>query len=114
MPAGRLELGALVRDLPEEPGVLDGQGGLGGEGLQDVDYLRGKLTRLLPVEGQTADDLILAEQGHGEEGPVPEPDEGVPDESLFTLRIQTALALRDLGSITWRGKNNGRYELLRA
>jgi hypothetical protein len=40
-------------------------------------------------------------------------DEGVPDEPLFSLRIQTALALRDLGWITWRGKNNGRYQLLR-
>ena len=30
--AGRLEQAALVRDLAEEPGVLDGESGLGGEG----------------------------------------------------------------------------------
>ena len=36
VPAGDLQLPALVRDLPEEPGVLDGQGRLGGEGFQDL------------------------------------------------------------------------------
>src|SRR5207244_10066034 len=73
--AGRLELGALVSDLPEEPSVLDGQGGLGGEGLQDVHDFRGKLAGRLPVEGQAADDLVLAEQGYGKERPVTEPDD---------------------------------------
>ena len=34
--AGGLELAALVRDLAEEPGVLDRQGRLGGEGLEDA------------------------------------------------------------------------------
>ena len=41
--AGRLELPALVRDLAEQAGVLDGEGGLGGEGLQQLDDLRGEL-----------------------------------------------------------------------
>src|SRR5713101_8004089 len=50
--AGGLELPALVRDLPEEPGVLDRQGRLGGEGLQYVyDFWR-ELTGRLPREGQ--------------------------------------------------------------
>jgi len=41
MAAGGLELPALVLDLVKEPGVLDRQGGLGGECLQDVhDPLR--------------------------------------------------------------------------
>jgi hypothetical protein len=40
-------------------------------------------------------------------------DRGVPEDPLFTLRIQTALELRDLGRITWSGRNNGRYRLLR-
>lgn len=40
-------------------------------------------------------------------------DHGVPDEPLFTLRVKTAEALRTLGWITWSGKNNGRYQLLR-
>ena len=63
--AGRLELPALVRDLPEEAGVLDGQGGLGGERLQDVHDFRRELAGRLPVEGQAADDLVLAERGTG-------------------------------------------------
>ncbi len=50
-----------------------------GEGLQDVHDLGGKLAALLAIEGRAADDLIFAEQGHGEQRPVPEPDEGVPD-----------------------------------
>jgi hypothetical protein len=40
-------------------------------------------------------------------------DRRIPDDPLFTLRIQVALALRGLGWITWSGKNNGRYRLLR-
>ena len=35
-----LELPALVLDLPEEPSVLDGEGRLGGEGLEQLDDLR--------------------------------------------------------------------------
>ncbi len=46
-----LKLAALVRDLVEEPGVLDGQGRLRREGLQDVHDLRRKLAGGLPVEG---------------------------------------------------------------
>ena len=63
MAAGRLQLGALVPDLTEETGVLDGEGRLGGERLQDVHDLRRKLAGGFPVEGQAADDLVLAEQG---------------------------------------------------
>jgi hypothetical protein len=50
VPAGRFELGALVRDLPEEPGVLDGQGRLGGESLEDLDGLAREFARCVPVE----------------------------------------------------------------
>ena len=80
--AGGLQLPTLVRDLPEEAGILDGQGGLGGERLQDVHDLGRELARRLPVEGQAADDLLLAEQRHREERPVPEPDERVSDAAL--------------------------------
>ena len=72
MLAGGLELAALVCDLPEQAGVLDRQGGLGGERLQDVDDLRRKLAGRLAIEGQAADDLVLAEERHGEERPVAE------------------------------------------
>ena len=40
MPVGCLDLAALVLDFPEQPGVLDCQGGLSGEGLEQVDDLR--------------------------------------------------------------------------
>src|SRR2546430_6841691 len=82
VPAGRLELGALVRDLPEEPGVLDGQGGLGGEGLQDFHDLWRKLAGRLAIEGQPPDDLALAEQGHREQRVLAEAAEGAPDATL--------------------------------
>ena len=44
--AGRLELPALVRDLLEEPRVLDGQRRLAGEGLEQVDHLPVSYTHL--------------------------------------------------------------------
>ena len=44
--------------------------------------LRRELAGRLPGQGQAADDLVLAEQGHGEERPVAEPDERVPDAAL--------------------------------
>ncbi len=40
--SGVLELGTLVRDLPEEPGVLDGQYRLGSQSLERGDSLRRK------------------------------------------------------------------------
>jgi hypothetical protein len=85
--AGRLELGALVRDLTEEAGVLDGQGRLGSERPEDVHDLGEKLARRLAIEGQAPDDLVLAEQRHGEERPVAEPDERVPDATLVGLGL---------------------------
>src|SRR4030095_15403482 len=50
VPAGRLELGTLVRDLPEEAGILDGQGRLRGEGLEDLDGLRREFAGYAPVQ----------------------------------------------------------------
>ena len=85
--AGRLELLALVRDLSEQAGVLDGQRRLRREGLQDVDDLGRELPGRLPVEGQAADDLILAQQRHGEERAVAEPDERVADAALVRVRL---------------------------
>ena len=45
VPVGGLQLAALVLDLPEEAGVLDGQRRLAGEGLEQVDDLRRELAR---------------------------------------------------------------------
>src|SRR5262245_50678968 len=48
-PARDLQLAALDLDLAEEPCVLDGENGLGGEASQKVDHLRGELTWLPPA-----------------------------------------------------------------
>ena len=39
MPVSRLDLTALLFNLAEQPGVLDRQGGLAGEGLQEIHNL---------------------------------------------------------------------------
>ena len=66
-----LELLALVRDLAEESGVLDGESGLGGERAEQPDDLWCELARYLARDGQDPDDLVLTEQGHPEQRPVP-------------------------------------------
>ena len=62
-----LELAALVADLAEQAGVLDRQHGLGGEGLQQVDGVLGKLARRLAAHNQRADDLVGAEERHDQQ-----------------------------------------------
>jgi hypothetical protein len=69
--ARRLELAALVLDLPEQARILDGQGRLGGEGLEQVDRLRRELAGGLPGHGEPADEVLLTEQGDGQERPRP-------------------------------------------
>ena len=75
--AGGLELAALVRDLAEEAGVLDGKGRLGGEGLEQLDDLRRERARRFPVDREPADQLVFAQQRDGEERAVPVPKEDV-------------------------------------
>ena len=70
MLAGDLELAALVLDLQEQARVLDRQGGLGGERSQELDDLRRELARGLPDHGEAAEQVILADEGNGEQGPV--------------------------------------------
>ncbi len=60
VPARDLELPALVLDLAEEARVLDGEGGLRREGLQEVDDLRRELARRLAVDHQPAKQMVLA------------------------------------------------------
>ena len=65
--ARRLELPALVRDLAEEAGVLDGQRRLGGEGLEQLDDLRRERAGRLPVDREPADQLVFAQHRDGEQ-----------------------------------------------
>ena len=71
MLAGGLKLTALDLDLPEEPRILDGQGGVGGKGAQELHYLRRELARPLTADPQGADDALLQEQRHGQNRAVP-------------------------------------------
>ncbi len=64
--AGGLQLPALVRDFSEQPGILDGQGGLGGEGLEQVDYIRSELASALSDDHQPAEEMVLTQQRHGQ------------------------------------------------
>ena len=57
-----LELPALRLELPEEPGVLDGQGGLGGEGLEEVHDLLRELPHGLAPHRQDAQDPLLRQE----------------------------------------------------
>src|SRR4029453_3852850 len=57
--------------------VLDGQGRLGGEGFEQVDHLRRKLSRRLLVDGQTANEVILTQQRNGQKCAVSRPQQDI-------------------------------------
>ncbi len=62
VPAGRLELAALVLDLLEQAGVLDREHRLRGEGLEQPDHRGRELAGIAPADDQRAEDAILAQQ----------------------------------------------------
>ena len=82
MAAGRLELPALVRDLPEEPRVLDGKSRLGRERREEAHDLRRKLAWRLAANAEGADDALLQEQGHGQDCAIAGLHEGAADRAL--------------------------------
>ena len=51
---------ALVLDLAEQPGVLDRQHRLGGEGFQKLDDFGAKLAGRFSPHHQAADDAVFA------------------------------------------------------
>src|SRR6266481_6842613 len=53
-----------------EPGVLDGQGGVGGEGLEETHGLRVAHPGRLAADTQDADNLLLTEQWNGQQCPI--------------------------------------------
>ena len=61
MAAGSLQFAALDLDLSEESRVLDCQGGLGREGLQQFDHLRIKGSGTLAIHCEPAEDVVLAQ-----------------------------------------------------
>ena len=60
---GGFDLAALILDLAEQPGVLDGQYGLGGEGFQKLDHFGAKLAGGFSPYHQAADDTVFASKG---------------------------------------------------
>ena len=61
-------VGALAQ-LVEQPRVLDGDDGLGGEVLHQLDLLVGERPHLLAVDGDGADQFVVLEHRHANEGP---------------------------------------------
>ena len=55
--------------LVEQAGVLDGDDGLGGEVLDQLDLLVGERPNLLAVDDDGADQLVLLEHRHAEKRP---------------------------------------------
>src|SRR5262249_22257604 len=55
--------------LVEQPDVLDGDDGLGGEILDQLDLLVGEWPDLLTVDADCTNQLILFEHGDGKDGP---------------------------------------------
>ena len=86
--AGDRELAALLLDLAEEPGVLDGQRRLGGERLQELDDLRRELSGRPPVHRERADDLVLPQERHCQQRPVAYPEQEVSKMTLIGALLQ--------------------------
>ena len=59
-------VGALAQ-LVEQPRVLDGDDGLGGEVLHQLDLLVGEGPDLLAIDDDSADQLVVLEHRHGEQ-----------------------------------------------
>ena len=61
-------VGALAQFV-EQPRVLDGDHGLGGEVLHQLDLLVGERPDLLAVDDDGADQLVVLEHRHDEQRP---------------------------------------------
>ncbi len=68
MLARELQLPRLVLDLAEQTCVLDGERRLRGERLHQVDDVLAEAARPLAPYHQGADDAVLAQQGHRQQG----------------------------------------------
>src|SRR5204862_4927707 len=77
------ELAALLGDLAEEAGILDGEGGLRRKGLEQLDDVGGELARSLPKDGEPADQVVLAHEGHRGQRAIPGTYQAVANRNLF-------------------------------
>ena len=94
---GLVAIGDL--DLLKEARVLDGQGGLGGEGLEQAHDLGLEAPRRLAHDDEAAQDASLAEQRHGQERAMPREDQGLLDPGLVST------GRRDVGDLDGLGRD---------
>src|SRR5437899_6274615 len=83
--AGYLQLATLLLDLVEEPGVLDRQYRLGGEGLQKVHRLLRERTLQRAAYHQRTEHLVFAQERHREQSPKACPLDNVAQDGLRLL-----------------------------
>src|SRR5262245_30220036 len=81
--------------LVEQPGVLDGDDGLGGEILNQLDLLVGERLRLLAVNDNRADQLVVLEHRRGSNRSCTTQFGEVPQRPIFNV---TRLC-RDVGDV---------------
>src|SRR5262249_23000525 len=75
-----------LAQLAQQPRVLDGDDGLIGEALDQLDLFVGKCQDLLAVDGKGANQLAFCEHGNVEDGPKPSEVDG-GHKYRFTLDI---------------------------
>src|SRR4029453_6727466 len=82
MLAGDFELVALLFNLAEEASILNSQGGLGCKRPQKLDDLQRKCAGGLPDYSEPAEQVIVADEGNREQGPVSSANERVTHSAL--------------------------------
>jgi hypothetical protein len=70
------EIVGTLAQLVEQPGVLDGDDGLGGKVLDQFDLLVGEGANLLAVDDDRADNLVSPQQRHDDVRPCPTQSDG--------------------------------------
>ena len=95
MPARRFELPALLRDLAEQPRILDRERRLRGERLQQLDDLRRERPRRLSVDQQAAEQMVLAQQRDREERTI----SGADEQLLAGALVAVVERIGDLGRL---------------
>ena len=63
------------------------KGGLRGECLQEIDHVRRELSNAVPVDDQAAQQVILAQERHRHERPMPRSEEHLPGPALVDRRV---------------------------
>src|SRR5262252_9959501 len=95
MPVGGFDLLAFFFDFTKEPGILNRQYRLCRKGLQKLDHFRTKLSRGFSAHHQPADDVVFAQQWHGQAGA-----EAVALKNMAHARWVSSL-FEDIGNLHW-------------